>query len=93
MRAQLGFFGFFGVILGIFLAYSCANGNADNPSTGGPGGDACGAGSTRCNAQCVNLGTDRANCGACGKVCSDSQSCSAGTAPAFPRFLRAARVA
>lgn len=35
----------------------------------------CKTGSKRCGKRCVNLKTDRANCGACGKACPTGQSC------------------
>jgi hypothetical protein len=38
----------------------------------------CGAGQTLCGASCVNTVTDRANCGACGRICPSGQSCAAG---------------
>ncbi len=40
----------------------------DRPASDGP---AC----TRCGATCVDLSIDHANCGACGRVCSDVQAC------------------
>ncbi|CAN5912850.1 hypothetical protein BH11MYX4_BH11MYX4_09690 [soil metagenome] len=38
----------------------------------------CGAGSAACGDACVDLKTDKANCGACGKACSGTQQCVAG---------------
>jgi hypothetical protein len=39
------------------------------------GGLACGTGTTRCGAQCVDLKLDDMNCGACGTVCPAGQAC------------------
>ncbi len=39
----------------------------------------CGAGTTACNASCVNTLTDAKNCGTCGTVCPGGEVCSAGT--------------
>ncbi len=39
----------------------------------------CGSGQALCDDQCINLQSDSANCGACGKVCPSSYYCSAGT--------------
>ncbi|MEW5896558.1 MAG: hypothetical protein AB1668_02605 [Nanoarchaeota archaeon] len=38
----------------------------------------CAPGLTLCNGQCVNLQTDKDNCGSCGTVCSNGQVCSNG---------------
>lgn len=39
----------------------------------------CGSGQTRCNAACVNLTSDKANCGACGSQCGPEETCCGGT--------------
>lgn len=39
----------------------------------------CPIGETSCGRVCVNTSLDAQNCGACGKVCSANQMCSAGT--------------
>jgi hypothetical protein len=39
---------------------------------------ACSTGYAMCGAQCVNLQSDRYNCGTCGKVCPSTQYCSSG---------------
>ena len=38
----------------------------------------CKGGTVKCGKICVNSATDRANCGACGKVCAASESCQGG---------------
>src|SRR5437667_11368751 len=35
----------------------------------------CPEGQVSCDGQCVNLGTDRFNCGGCGKVCAKAATC------------------
>ncbi|MBX3273433.1 MAG: hypothetical protein KF729_24430 [Sandaracinaceae bacterium] len=35
-------------------------------------------GQTRCGDACVNTITDRMNCGGCGNVCAEGQSCLGG---------------
>lgn len=52
--------------------------SSDVCSAGSPGGCNCGQGQTCCNNQCVNLQTDRNNCGACGTTCGSSVSCQSG---------------
>ena len=39
----------------------------------------CGAGLTSCSGSCVNLSSDRSNCGLCGRACGADQVCSGGT--------------
>ncbi|MCK6511020.1 hypothetical protein L6R29_13745 [Myxococcota bacterium] len=47
--------------------------------------EACPSGETFCADKCVNLQTDLANCGACGKACGVGTKCEAGTCkPATP---------
>ncbi|NUQ78275.1 MAG: hypothetical protein HUU21_32505 [Polyangiaceae bacterium] len=55
-------------------------GDAGSASSGGGigGGSGCGAGLTLCGAMCVDLTSDEASCGACGKACSAGEECSAG---------------
>ncbi|MCA9864059.1 MAG: hypothetical protein R2853_18710 [Thermomicrobiales bacterium] len=52
----------------------------------------CKNGKTKCGKKCFNLGTDSANCGACGVVCSGGTSCSGGTCtcPAGESFIAGA---
>src|SRR5688500_4376245 len=38
----------------------------------------CPSGQTICGRRCVDIRTDRMNCGACGRACSAGQICSAG---------------
>jgi sulfatase modifying factor 1 len=48
----------------------------------GSGGGGCGwlgAGFAACSIDCVNLQTDRTNCGGCGKTCSTGEVCEGGT--------------
>lgn len=47
-------------------------------TAGSGGGCNCGQGQTCCNNACVNLQTDRDNCGACGTTCGASVSCQSG---------------
>ncbi len=44
-------------------------------SSGGTSGASGGSGCARCNGSCVNLASDPANCGACGKSCGTGESC------------------
>lgn len=39
----------------------------------------CGQGQTCCNGACVNLSTDRNNCGSCNTICGGGSSCNAGS--------------
>ncbi len=39
---------------------------------------ACPAGLTRCGTSCVNIATDVANCGACGRACASGDACGTG---------------
>lgn len=41
--------------------------------------DRCAAGSTRCGTTCIDLATDLANCGVCGRACGYDETCRAGT--------------
>jgi hypothetical protein len=55
---------------------------------GGPpamdgGADVCCIG-VQCGVDCVDLDSDRSNCGACGNVCAPSQLCSAGSCTGCP---------
>ena len=43
----------------------------------GDGGLGCPGAQQACNGACVNLSTDPANCGTCGRMCADGQKCSA----------------
>ncbi|MFO0594747.1 MAG: DUF6184 family natural product biosynthesis lipoprotein [Myxococcaceae bacterium] len=47
-------------------------------TAGSSGGCNCANGQTCCNNACVNLQTDRNNCGACGTTCGSSVSCQSG---------------
>ena len=42
------------------------------------GGGCCSSGQTSCSGTCYNLQSDAQNCGACGKACTQGQTCSAG---------------
>jgi hypothetical protein len=68
-----------GLIIGVFVIYSCAaGGSGDTGGGGGSTGTSCQQGTSSCGSQCVNLSTDRANCGSCGSTCSEDQTCSSG---------------
>ncbi len=47
-------------------------------SSGGGGGGTCPSGTTNCAGTCVNLKTDKNNCGGCNNVCSADKTCSNG---------------
>ena len=47
-------------------------------SSGGSSGATCTSPSMVCGAECRNLSTDSANCGACGAACMVGQACNAG---------------
>jgi Stigma-specific protein, Stig1 len=47
-----------------------------------PGKGGCPQGKTLCRGKCYDLQSDRANCGQCGNVCSESQTCEGGTCKA-----------
>jgi endo-1,4-beta-D-glucanase Y len=66
------------LFLGFFAIYSCAAGGGSGDSNGGSGNGSCQLGTSACGNQCVNLGTDRFNCGSCGSMCSGDQTCSGG---------------
>lgn len=52
--------------------------NVPNPDANADGnGDPC-PGKTSCGAACVDLQSDNANCGMCGKACAQQDQCSAG---------------
>ncbi|MFT3714329.1 MAG: DUF6184 family natural product biosynthesis lipoprotein [Archangium sp.] len=54
----------------------CGSGSVCTAGSGG--GCNCGQGQTCCSNACVNLQTDRNNCGACGTTCGSSVSCQSG---------------
>jgi hypothetical protein len=72
------------------VVYACAQGQTTdlitNGDDGGTQGDDSGHGSDggcpqntqSCGGQCVNIKTDPANCGSCGKACSPGWSCAFG---------------
>jgi len=45
---------------------------------GDMGSSGCPIGTSRCDDECVNLDTDRENCGACGNDCADDELCQLG---------------
>ena len=47
-------------------------------------GNCSSCGGAQCGGACVDLGSDPSNCGACGVVCTASQSCSSGTCVGTP---------
>ena len=74
----------------VALVTACANASIVGPA-GSPDGSmdaaaidaadvtvTCVGATTRCGGRCVDTMTDRANCGACGGTCPDTQICSAG---------------
>ena len=68
---------------------SCSEASPKNSDgTGGGGADDCASGLTPCGAGCVDLASDPANCGACGTVCTNQQTCTAGGC-ACPGFTTA----
>jgi hypothetical protein len=42
------------------------------PGGGGSGGEAC---ATKCSGSCTDLTTDEKNCGQCGQICGEDQTC------------------
>lgn len=54
-------------------------GDDDICTSGAPAGCNCGQGQTCCNDACVNLQTDRNNCGTCGSTCGAGASCQSGS--------------
>jgi hypothetical protein len=59
---------------------SSAGGGAGTGNTGGSAGSGatCGAGTMDCSGTCINVNTDNANCGMCGKACAGDQTCQNG---------------
>jgi len=60
----------------------CSSGTAgiDNAEVGGTTTiETCPAAQTECGSSCVELQTDRANCGECGKTCPQEEVCSEGS--------------
>ena len=49
------------------------------PRTPPSGKGGCTGGRTLCRGRCYNLQTDRNNCGQCGNVCSETETCLAGS--------------
>ncbi|AKU97395.1 Tryptophan synthase alpha chain [Labilithrix luteola] len=61
------------------LASACSSDAAVQPSCTGPNcANTCEAGKTACGSSCIDTATDRLNCGACGKTCGESETCTAG---------------
>ncbi|MBZ0120428.1 MAG: hypothetical protein K8H88_25780, partial [Sandaracinaceae bacterium] len=65
--------------LGWLFTVGCGGGGAVEPD-GGPldAGPACGAGLNECDGLCVDFGSDRSHCGACGNVCGADEDCTGG---------------
>lgn len=61
---------------GLATLSKCTRG--DVCSAGSNSGCNCGNGQTCCNNSCVNLQTDRNNCGGCGTTCGSGLSCQSG---------------
>ena len=69
---------------------SCGDGNCETgetcsscaadcgPCSGIDAGSSCAAGQTDCNGTCADLSSDSANCGACGEMCPNAGTCTAG---------------
>ncbi|MCC6334135.1 MAG: VCBS repeat-containing protein [Myxococcales bacterium] len=51
---------------------------------GGGGPITCGAGLTECGGACLDVQSDRYNCGVCGRVCNSNQACVAGQCQLLP---------
>src|SRR5579871_2814732 len=68
----------------IVLISGCKTGDDSSVALQGPGmppdaSPGCGPGTVECgNNGCVDLGTDGANCGACGNACPSGQACTMG---------------
>src|SRR5262245_45112794 len=54
------------------------DGDGNGDGNGGTGTQCAGPGIMMCGPQCTNVGFDPANCGTCGRVCPQGQSCSNG---------------
>ncbi|AUX39413.1 hypothetical protein SOCE26_008040 [Sorangium cellulosum] len=54
--------------------------------TTGTGGERCGPGEVECEGRCVALGTDEHNCGRCGHVCPEDQTCEGGACRCAPEL-------
>jgi hypothetical protein len=74
-RKALRFIG--GAFVGGLLASIPGTAWAAKPPPPSKGG--CPPGRTQCRGKCVDLQTDRNNCGRCSNVCSDQESCWGGT--------------
>jgi hypothetical protein len=66
----------------LLLALACSGGGGGNPDAGPDGGTGCRLSEKLCGTECVDIHFDRNHCGACGNVCSATQTCQAGTCAA-----------
>ncbi|MGA9098325.1 MAG: tetratricopeptide repeat protein [Methanotrichaceae archaeon] len=60
--------------------YGChLGGEANNSTSTGAGNANCPSGQTNCNGLCTDTQTDSQNCGSCGNVCTEGESCVSGS--------------
>ena len=79
------------VLCAMALFLGCGGGETTNPGevdSGTAEAEAgCPAGTNDCAGTCVDLTTDKANCGACGKACPAALTCTAGSCCPAPTIL------
>ena len=70
-----------GSSMGAASSTGMAAGGTSATSSAGGTGNSCGAGQADCGAGCIDVLSDPANCGSCGKACPGGSACTNGECP------------
>src|SRR5262245_44984917 len=73
--------------LALFAARCATPSSPGTPGTGGTGGPSCTGSQMNCSGVCIDVTTSAQNCGMCGKVCAQGQTCQAGQCQCSPGLL------